>query len=309
MSIPYEPSLVPNAKPLICVAHRAEAQAFFTNWAFEKKASQSGEFWESPQAFLLVTGEGEIPALLGAASLLGEISLNVNIVVNCGVALGIAPKMEIGDVLEIRHVFSKGDVHYRFHSFPTIATQSTTDLITVAHRLHEPDKALSLRTIVSLVDREAWGVACAAHRFHKPLRVFKVISDRLDQQMGQCQIIRSAAPQFSQSLYEFYETQNLHQVLKGASEKDSEWKNWLDQLKSNSYLHWTFTQTCEAENLLRKIDASDFSTELSSKIEFIRQMKVRPKQRTQALLNFLRQKVNPLRTHPSSEEAQKEAQR
>lgn len=305
----HESSYLPSPKPLICVAHRAEAQAFFTHWAFEKKASQSGEFWESPQAFLLVTGEGEIPALLGAASLLGEISLNVNIVVNCGVALGIAPKMEIGDVLEVRHVFGKGDLHYRFHSFPTVATQSTMDLITVAHRLQEPEKALSLRTIASLVDREAWGIACAAHKFHKPLSVFKVISDRLDQQMGQCQIIRSSAPQFSQNLFDFYETQRLHQNLKDPTEKESEWQNWLTQLKSNSYLHWTFTQTCEAENLLRKIDASDFATELAEKIESIRQTKVRPKQRTQALLNFLRQKVNPLRTHAPSDEAQKETQR
>lgn len=303
MSTPNESPHLPNTKPLICVAHRAEAQAFFANWTLKKKASQSGEFWEAPQAFLLVTGEGEIPALLSVASLLGEISLNVNIVVNCGVALGIAPKIDIGDVLEVRHIFGKGDLHFRFHSYPTIAIHATSDLVTIAHRLNEPEKALPLRTIAAIVDREAWGVACATHRFHKPLRVFKVISDRLDQQMGQCQIIRSSAPQFSQKLYEFYETQDFNKFMPLDSEYVAEWKNWLAKLKSNSYLHWTFTQTCEAESLLQKIESSDFPDELDNTLELIRQMKVRPKQRTQALLVYLRQKVNPLRTYSPSDEA------
>lgn len=153
---------------LLTFAHYLEAQNIIHDLSFKEIAK---DLFKSEEMLLLITGEGPFEASTKTALTLGQYPINE--VINLGIAGSLDSNLQKEDVVEVRCFYLSHENKPFFKSFPT--GKSGFDCVTSFERILSPEKAVPLKGVARIVDREGWGIAMACKTKGVSLRAIKVI--------------------------------------------------------------------------------------------------------------------------------------
>lgn len=262
---------------LLVFAHRGEAQHFLQDIGVKPSPDfKVSPLWLSDQTAVLVTGEGQENAMLAVAAALGRLDNQVRVVYSLGVAGALSDRIQLQKIYSIRTTYGeKSAGHSHFKSVVSGDDQTNFDLISTVDRVLTDERALALRALAHLVDREAWAVGMAAKSFGKPFYCFKYVSDKAGSQTD-CLDVASIGSVASFELFRFW--QNYPKTQKAV---DAIWT-----------LNWPGFHITESQNYqLRNLQAESVSESL---LEGIRAECNHPKERTTRLIQKLKQQRNPM---------------
>lgn len=264
---------------LITLAHLGEAQSIIERLRL-KKVSDS--LYKGDGISCLITGEGPFEAALRTTAELQHEDYQE--VINLGICGALSPEYEIGTIHEVRSIYLAIDGKPQFRSFPV--SEQGVDLLTTFERILDPNKALILRGVAGLVDREGWGVAYACKEAAVKFRSFKMISD-LAGSLDACELVREKAQVFSQELADYYQEHLSSQKLT-ANEKSFD-------LGAEFYFTFASSHRLSASvkklSLLRNISQADVIASLP--LEDLKSRKMSPKERSKLLLEGLDDQLDP----------------
>jgi hypothetical protein len=193
-------------KNLLVFAHAGEASCFIDNRVKIIDSPING-FYEGPEYFLLLCGEGVFNSQLKTSAALGLKSAEINTVINLGVAGKLPHNKIIEDVFSIRTCYLSIEGKPKFHSFTSSDQTASADLVSSDRRILEDKDALPLLTMGDYVDQECWGIFSAALLFKKSIYAFKTVSDTAGAQTD-CEKIKSDSFHYSLKLKKFYDNLN-----------------------------------------------------------------------------------------------------
>ena len=273
-----------NNLPLLCFAHYGEAGAFLSN-AKRQPCGIVDDFFESDMGLILITKEGVYDSIESLTTILA-LNHNISRVYNLGVAGGLSKQLNLNDIVEVRTVYASAEASFEFKSFTlnNENNEETYDCITAHRRIDTEGGLAPLRVIAQLVDRELWGIAKTCHRFSKPLRAFKVISDFANDGSA-CLQVKDRAEIFSQSLYDHFCFLPEYSVRReGQAELSSDFYFTVSQKELYSKLLSRLTlKLAKAEREI--ID--DLKSEIA--------LNLKPKEKTSLLLKRMNEILNPHR--------------
>lgn len=167
-----------SARPLFVFAHRGEAHAFLHRPGVRPIDFHFGGFHESPEGFILITGEGRERVLERLAGVCGAYRERIDRIVHIGVAAALRPGVGLERIYRIRTIYGADGDGVQRTRFATGDAAAGCDVISL-HR-HRVDDATAerLAAIAPLADREAWACASVAALFDLPLRVCKLAVER-----------------------------------------------------------------------------------------------------------------------------------
>ena len=260
---------------LITFAHWPEARAFFDHFS-PVRHPKFDWLYEFKNGVMIITGEGIHEAISKTTLCLGMFS-DISAIFNFGVAGILGNDLELHEVKEIRTCYAF-DQRPLFKSF---TLSGDTDLVTSGERILSESQANPLKTMATVVDREAWGIAFAAKEARLPLRSFKYLSDKSGE-LGACELVKEMADSASTKLLETY--------LSIGEDKGSE------VLKMDGF-YFTFTQEKQLQTLLKKLsikfDRAEDSWTSSQIVTDLRTEKILPKERTKKFLLSLVKELDP----------------
>lgn len=270
-------------KKLLVFAHRGEARAFLKHFPFQ---SISEGLYKDENHLLLICGEGHFNAHGALSYVLGKYENEVDSIINLGIAGGLTPKVEKGQIYPVRTLYSELVDKMEFKSFVT-SNNEGIDLITSHQRILSNDKKKYLENFAPAVDREAWALALATSRLSLPFFAYKLISDdKSDRDEGVeiCLRAKELADDYSERLLEYYLN------LENKTEETKELHDW------NGF-YFTTSQKNRRDSLLRKLslkypNENDLLEALS--VKQILEQEHTPKKKTNILLEEMRSLLNPV---------------
>jgi nucleoside phosphorylase len=262
---------------LITTAHHGEAQGIIEN--FQLKKIQSN-LYKNEQIVLIITGEGPFEATTMTALTLAKFPISK--VINLGIAGSLTPHLKIGDFLKVRTIYLTYGTGPAFKSFPSFP--EGVDLITSTERILSPQKALPLKGMGDIVDREAWGVAMASKTAGVKFECYKLISDEAGH-LGACELVKIQAQEFSERL-----------ALELSSLLNSPVPTHEEQLNLDGF-YFTHSMTHQFKKLLKKLsiklDLSESQTLDKIDLSFLRSQEIPPKERSLKLLRKMEDLIDP----------------
>jgi hypothetical protein len=259
---------------LITMAHLGEAQGVIDLLGLERSAEN---LYESKDYILILTGEGPFEAAVATAAVIQR--YEILHAYNLGIAGSLNPKMEIGQMFQVRSLYLVIDGKPQFKTFQ--CSDTGHDCLTSFERILTPEKAKTLVGLGEIVDREAWGVAFACRQNNIPFSCFKVISDQAGS-IEACELIKTKAKYFAELI-----SNNAKNILKFNNEIILEG------------FHFTFSTKIQFEQKLQMLCKRDdkASDEVISKLDLdiLRELKILPKDRTRLLLQKMDQQLDPLK--------------
>ena len=198
---------------LLSFAHKNEASSFLEAFNYTPLAELKGLF-KSHDHFLLITGEGQIPALgqinKAISLLIYKYQIQLTEHINMGICGGLRESIELGKIYRVRSLYAeKSFNHMQFQSYHT--NQGDVDLVSSYERVKSDKHKDMLSAFAHLVDREAWSLARASQEFKIDFNCYKMVSDFAGNDTN-CFNIQEQAHKFSDKLYDFYkqlEDQNI----------------------------------------------------------------------------------------------------
>lgn len=188
-------------KPLLLFAHRGEAKTFFTHDNLQPFSQIFPRAFENSRYYLLITNEGFQETTENLTHFLAIHHNQISKIINMGVAGSLNDKTTLETVYPIKTIYGENE----FKSFNIQTPDACHDLISSKTSVDDSEKAKTLSSIASIVDREAWAIASIAKKFNLDFYCYKLISDRanskdIHKQVKEKHII------YSQKLYNFYKT-------------------------------------------------------------------------------------------------------
>lgn len=278
---------------LLSFAHKNEASSFINAFNYTPVAELKGLF-KADDHFLLITGEGQIPALgqinkaLSLITYKHQIELTEHI--NMGVCGGLRESVGLGEIYKVRSIYAEKSFNQmQFQSYHT--DSGDIDLVSAYDRVKNNEHKKMLSAFAHLVDREAWSLARASQEFKINFSCYKIVSDFAGDDTN-CFDIQEQAHKFSDKLYEFYK--NLNTQKSSQNQKDQSTQTSLDF----SNFHITSSQKNKLDKLLQSacIAFSKPPEWVLSQIPMQDIEKLKPaKKRTSALLFELECLLNPVK--------------
>ena len=264
---------------LITMAHLGEALSVIEKFRLVKKTP---DLYVGEDLLLLITGEGPFEAAVKTALILPQYPIKE--IINLGIAGTLDPELEVGQILAVRTIYLIQDLKPAFKTFG--AFEAGHDCLTSFERILDPVKAVKLKGIGSLVDREAWGVAMVAKSHGTEFKAFKIISD-LAGTILSCELVKTKAPEFSLAL-----ANHLENYLKRP-------KNGLPNFQLLAGFHFTFSTEHKFRNFLSKLSIKENVTEefIHSTLPYkeLLDKKILPKERARLLLEEMENRIDPTR--------------
>ena len=268
---------------LLVFAHRGEAQTFLKEMDF-KSDSDFNDLYTSDKKLLLITKEGPTNVLTRLGFTLGKYPQIENII-NYGICGSLEKELPIGSIHSPRTIYMEDE----FKSFPS-DKDSKIDLITTKKRILNEEDGQTLSNFATLVDREAYAIASVAKEFHRNLKVYKMISDHIEEAEF-CERIKENSLYYSEELFKHYETlsntknHNKNEVLL-LDDDDfyfslSQKRIFKSLIKANTEKH-----RATIETILKSVNISELKNDT----------KKLPKQRTSLLIERLNKHLYPFRT-------------
>lgn len=284
----YARSMSETQKPLLCFAHKAEAQYFLNHSKTKLLVSGVYSAWELDDFYVLLSGEGPEPALFSSSCFLSQFTEKVTEVVNIGVAGSLSPKLETGKIYHSSVIIKESQNREPdFKSFESLEADQKQYCITALDRVKTDDYANELSSFAEMVDREAWGFAYSANAFKKVFKCFKLISDRAGDST-QCFDVKEKASEYSYQLYRHY-TSTYSEALSSNTDK-----GFLDL---EPEFHFSSTQRKQFEKnslLLKAKSPEEYELIFSEKnLKEIISESNRPKDRSRILLEEIQNSLNP----------------
>jgi nucleoside phosphorylase len=268
---------------LLIFAHYGEAQCFFDSYHL-KSCSTSLKLYECPEFYLLICGEGLWDSFTHTHIALTELK-NITKIINHGSAGALSNEMIVGKVEEVRSSYATLESKEpTFKSFSTeTTTSSTLACLTHTKRVLGAEEKKALLPLASLVDRELWGIAHAAHKASLPWQSFKYISDGAQEDVN-CKIILNEARNISEQLYKTYQKELTK----------------VEPIQKNNTLHFsnlylTFSQKQQLHQLLKKLSSQEGTPAediLSSELSLLN-IEQNPKNQTKQLMDQLLMRLSP----------------
>ncbi len=275
---------------LLIFAHRGEAQTFIHHLEMKPYPMNFNGVYKSEDYILCITGEGHFKALKKTSALLGHFQ-EITQILNLGIAGSLNGQIEIGSVVKVRTVYGFNSKPL-FHSYTS--QDGTVDCISSSERVLSDQSAQVLSHFANIVDRELWGMANACEMFSLPFHSLKYISDKAGSSTD-CYSLKDKAMYFSEQLWKAF----LAFEFPLANEEETKELITLDEIISSDYFHVTNSQSKMLESLIYKIkkrlqiQTKDLIQDF--KDQDLNLEKLKPKQRTNQFINFLKNKLNPLR--------------
>lgn len=264
---------------LITMAHLGEAQGVIEKFHLQRITP---ELFKNEEMVLLLTGEGPFEAATKTALLIPRFPFTQ--IMNLGIA-GSLKGQSVGEIYPVRTLYLIQDLKPSFKSFGS--QDEGLDCLTSFERILDPQKAIKLKGLGHLVDREGWGVAMAAKTAGIPFTAFKIISD-VAGTIDACEIIKDRAHEFSEKLASFLETYlNKNEDIKS------------EEKISLPGFHFTFSTNHQLKNLLNKLSIKEQISEedllATLPLEELKELKLAPKERARRLLDHMENRIDPLK--------------
>lgn len=276
---------------LLTFAHRGEAQAFLSAYAFKPVDFFFDGLLKSDDYYLLITGEGPHAASEKTTTVLAKYSDEISHVYNMGVAGSLNPKLKIYALVWIRTSYAHHAEKCEFKSYSTHNPKAINDCITAYVRILDLEEKIKLSHFAGLVDRELWAVASAAHLFKKPYMALKIISDELKAvEVDICKFVKEEALLFSEKLLIEFQKEENQTPKKIITKNDPA---FLDDPE----FYFTTSQQRKLNSTLEGLRQKGISLEAifnNPEAMAIKKMEKAPKERTRLLLQFLGQQLNPI---------------
>jgi hypothetical protein len=269
---------------LITMAHAGEALAIIERFQLSQVEKN---LFKNDDLVLLLTGEGPFEASVKTALTLPKYRFSE--VINLGIAGSLTEELEIGTLLPIRTFYLVQDFKPAFKTFKSL--DQGVDCLTSFERILDPEKAIKLKGVAQLVDREGWGVAMAAREALVPFRAYKMISDTAGTS-GACELIKEEAHQFSLKLA--HELSNILGISSSNKKKSS--MDLVSELKGFHFTHTTYHKFHQLLNKLSlKFEKKPDEILDSLKVSDFLALDIFPKERTKLLLQRMEEKIDPTR--------------
>jgi hypothetical protein len=264
---------------LITMAHLGEAQGIIEEFNLERKAS---DLFINETTVLLLTGEGPFEAAVKTALTIHQ--NNITNIINLGIAGSLNSELKVGEIFPVRTLYLVQDLKPYFKTFQS--SETGVDCLTSFERILNPEKALILKGIGHLVDREAWGIAMAAKTAGIPFKSFKLISDMAGT-LGACELVKETAKELSYKLSDFLKNHLSVNMVKE------------DEVDTITGFHFTFSTRHRFNTLLNKLAIKkDITSEEARALLPTKDLvneKILPKERTALLLKWMEDKIDPVR--------------
>lgn len=278
---------------LLSFAHKNEASSFLDEFDYTT-VPELKELFKTEDHFLLITGEGQIPALGQINKALSLITYKYQIEltehINMGVCGGLRESINLEQIYKVRSIYAEKSFNQmQFQSYHT--DNGDIDLVSAYDRVKSNEHKQMLSAFAHLVDREAWSLARASQEFKVKFSCYKIVSDFAGDDTH-CFNIQEQAHKFSDKLYEFYKTLD-HQKTPIKSESHPS-ESGLDF----SNFHITTSQKNKLDKLLQSacIAFSKTPEWVLSQLPMQDIEKLKPaKKRTSALLFELECLLNPVK--------------
>lgn len=275
--------------PLLCMAHRGEAQHFLRQEPFQALPFHFGGLYGHKSAMLLITGEGVLEASRRISAVLGHFRGRLNAVINIGIAGALDKALEVGSIHHIRTAYGEENRKAAFHSYSSYDGRAEIDCISAAARVLDSEYAGYLACFAQLVDREIWACGAAADLFKLPFYGIKLVSDFADG-ANICLDIQQQASQSSAALY--------HHYCQAYQEQSQEIPRVGNSLRLPEGFHFTTALQRQYEKRLRQLmKKENCSAEEAMNLldlDAIRADANAAKQRTRLLISALDQLLNPV---------------
>jgi nucleoside phosphorylase len=275
---------------LFTFAHRKEAEAFIDYLSFKPIAFYFDGLYKNQDSYLLITGEGLHNASEKTIAVLSSFADQIDNLVNIGVAGSLSAKLKMSEIISVRTSYAHHAERLEFKSFTSKSSDTTVDCMSVYDRVINISDRKKLSAFASLIDRELWSIASAAHLFKKSFQSIKYISDDLESE-NFCQLVINNSEFISKKLLDFYMANNSNDTTLNPNEEDS----YLT-LKSTE-LYFTVTQKRSLLHLLSLLKNTNFNEEefLRSKdVKEIFGMEISAKEKTKKVLELLVIRINPI---------------
>jgi hypothetical protein len=263
---------------LITMAHLGEAQGVINHFQLSRITPQ---LFENDELSCLITGEGPFEAATLTAAQLARKTYEK--VLNLGIAGTLDESVPIGTIHEVRSLYLVIEGKPQFKTFKSNSTG--LDCLTSFERILQPKKAQILQGVATLVDREAWGVALAAKQASVPFTSAKLVSD-VAGSLGACELVQSNAEEWAELLLQEAKKQLVRKELPSSA-------------ITLPGFHLTHSMNLRLEQSLKKLSLrKEISPEellASLPLEQWRELKILPKERTRLLLEYLDEKLDPLK--------------
>ncbi|OUR96782.1 hypothetical protein A9Q84_10600 [Halobacteriovorax marinus] len=276
---------------LLVFAHRAEAQTFLKLGNFKSVETTGNDLFFNSESYLLICGEGTMAALEMVSASLGLLKGKVTSVLNFGVAGSLSKKVIVDEIYEVRTAYAEIGSQIEFKSYSTKST-SLLDCISASNRVVNSEYAQHLSCFAQIVDREYWAIARAASNFTITFKAYKLISDNaLENNSDEpiCELVKTNSEYYSDRLYKHYKSLNSEVT-------NVEEKRLIDSYKD---LYFTVSQYRQyrtvLKSLLSKYESED---EILKRVgmSIILEMEVLPKQKSQMVLEKMRELLTPFNT-------------
>ncbi len=290
-----------NKKNLLVFAHRGEAQAFIDDFRFLPVNFFFNGLFKNETDYLLLCGEGPQSAGEKTTAVLAVFHLEIDRVVNLGIAGSLTPKLKTGDLAWIRSSYAQNAERCEFKSW-TMKDNDGIDCITAFSRITAKDQKQQLSAFADLVDRELWSIASAAHLFKRECLALKLVSDDFENKDKNkdevsCELIKSEAPKLSQALLLAFKSKKLIISIAKPTGHKIKLEEWtIDKDK----FYFTVTQErmlCELINglTLKGLISGQAELDLIMKNIIESNPDKVAKDMTKELIIFLSERLNPLK--------------
>ncbi|WP_419173156.1 hypothetical protein [Halobacteriovorax sp.] len=269
---------------LLVFAHRGEAQCFLKEMELKAHPLNNSLYTlEDQSVALIITGEGHNNVLTGLSLALGQLSGNVQRIINFGICAALNEQLQKNEIHSIRTIYGQDE----FKSFQTIDTQAKHDLITAKQRLLDTKESQKLEHIAPLADREGWAIGLVAKQANIDLLSYKLISDHVSD-APICEYIKELSQDYSQKLFEFY--QELELIEKASSIENP--------FKEQSDYYFTLSLNREVSNLCQQLCVKYEKENINDIIDTtsLLNLETTPKKRALKLRDQLKEKLYPTRT-------------
>lgn len=287
----YKESYTVRNMKLLVFAHRGEAKTFLRELALDRVRSEdSVELFCNEDLYLLICGEGIDKALMQTSYVLGKYE-GISEIFNIGICGSLAASEEKREVFEVSSINANSNSHFEFKSFECQQRiPKTHNLISTNQRILEKSQVEMILPLGDFVDREAWGVALAAHQIKKQKIVcLKLASDFVQIESQFCERVKEQSIEFSDKLFDYYQK---HYTTQNESEISLQ-----NDFKIQSYLegyYFTKSQKNKFNSLCKRLNLSIENLQEKMEYKQIAQEEILPKERTKRLINFLDRELNPL---------------
>lgn len=276
---------------LLTFAHRGEAQAFLGAHVFKPVDFFFDGLLKSDDYYLLITGEGPHSASEKTISVLAKFNESITHVYNLGIAGSLNQRLKKFDLLWIRTSYAHHAEKLEFKSYSSLNPQAACDCMSAYTRVLDFLEKEKLSHFASVVDRELWAVASAAHLFKKSYSSLKIISDEMkESEVDICKFIKEEAPFFSEKLLEEFQKQEHLLPTKPVIKETPSFSNDQD-------FYFTTSQQRKLQSTLEGLRLKGISLESllsSGEIRAIKETEKLKKERSRLLLELLSEQLNPI---------------